>query len=88
MKPVQQVFALVLENTKEFKKKYRTPRRWNNKINAIKKKYSDKVTCDKRIETMRNKEVKALLFDDFLTKIQNKRNGHSSIVDYFGTMGY
>ena len=37
---------------------------------------------------MRNKEVKALLFDDFLTKIQNKRNGHKSIVDYFGAMGY
>ena len=32
---------------------------------------------------MKNKEVKALLFDDFLIKIKNTRNGNQSIADYF-----
>ena len=37
----------------------------------------------KRVETLRNKEVKELLFQKYLTKIQNKRNGNQSIADYF-----
>ena len=82
MKPVQQVFALVLENMSGFKKKYGyTLRRWKKQLVELKKKHPDKY--DKKLETMKNKEVKALLFDDFLIKIKNKRNGNQSIADYF-----
>ena len=82
MKPVQQVFALVLENMSGFKKKYGyTLRRWKIQTENLKKKYPDKY--DKKLETLKNKEVKALLFDDFLIKIKNKRNGNQSIADYF-----
>ena len=37
----------------------------------------------KRLETLRNKEVKDLLFQKYLTRIQNKREGNQSIADYF-----
>ena len=82
MKPVQQVFALVLENMNGFKKKYGyTLRRWKKQLADLEKKYPDKY--DKKLEALKNKEVKALLFDDFLTKIKNTRNGNQSIADYF-----
>lgn len=82
MKPVQQVFALVLENMSGFKKKYGyTLRRWKTQVNNIKKKYPDKY--EKKLESLKNKEVKALLFDDFLITIKNKRNGNQSIAEYF-----
>ena len=82
MKPVQQVFALVLENMSGFKKKYGyTLRRWKKQLADLKKKHPDKY--EKKVETMKNKEVKALLFDDFLIKIKNTRNGNQSIADYF-----
>ena len=82
MKPVQQVFALVLENMSGFKKKYGyTLRRWKKQLAELKKKHPDKY--NKKLESMKNKEVKALLFDDFLIKIKNKRNGNQSIADYF-----
>lgn len=85
MKPVQQVFALVLENMKAFKKKKgHTLRTWNRQLKELKDKCGgDDEKFAKRVETLRNKEVKELLFQKYLTKIQNKRNGNQSIADYF-----
>ena len=85
MKPVQQVFALVLENMKAFrKKKGHTLRTWNRQLKELKDKCGgDDEKFAKRLETLRNKEVKELLFQKYLTKIQNKRNGNQSIADYF-----
>ena len=61
MKPVQQVFALVLENMSGFKKKYGyTLRRWKIQTENLKKKYPDKY--DKKLETLKNKEVKVGIF--------------------------
>jgi hypothetical protein len=34
---------------------------------------------------LRNKEVKALLFDAYLRKTNNTRNGYQAITDFFGT---
>lgn len=85
MNPVQQVFALVLENMKAFKKKKgHTLRTWNRQLKELKCKCGgDDEKFTKRVETLRNKEVKELLFQKYLTKIQNKRNGNQSIADYF-----
>jgi len=84
MKPVQQVFALVLEKMKLFrKKKGASLRVWYDQINKLKEKHPDEETFKRRLETLRNREVKGLLFDDWLTRIENKRKGNGTVADYF-----
>ena len=61
MKPVQQVFALVLEKLSDFKKlKGHTLRRWKKELVELKRSYPDLVTYKKKEDALRNKEVKAI----------------------------
>tara|TARA_Y100000817_G_scaffold304673_1_gene287938 strand:- start:457 stop:1122 length:666 start_codon:yes stop_codon:yes gene_type:complete len=83
MKPVQQVFALVLEQMVDFKKrKGHTLRRWTAQLKELKKLHPDPETYKKKEDAVRNKEVKALLFDSFLQ--QTMRDGTQSILNFFG----
>lgn len=84
MKPIQQVFALVLERMKSFKKvKGATLRRWYKQLAELRSKYPDEETYQRRLSTLRNKEVKSLLFDTYLVRIKNKSNGNNTVADYF-----
>jgi DNA polymerase elongation subunit (family B) len=86
MKPLQQLFALVLEDMKDFKKvKGHSLRTWMNQLTALKKECGDDTEKYKKKEgALRNKEVKALLFDAYLRKTNNTRNGYQAITDFFG----
>ena len=84
MKPCQQVFALVLEKMKAFKKiKGATLRQWNKQLVELRKKHPESDVYETRLDTLRNKEVKALLFDDYLIRMTNKSNGQGTVADYF-----
>ena len=84
MKPVQQVFALVLEKMKAFKNlKGVTLRTWNKQLRELKEKHPDIHVYETKVDNLRNKEVKALLFDHYLTRIINKSKGNTSIEDFF-----
>ena len=84
MKPIQQVFALVLERMKAFKKvKGATLRRWYKQLEELRTKFPDEETYQRRLATLRNKEVKSLLFDHYLLRIKNKSNGNNTVADYF-----
>ena len=84
MKPIQQVFALVLERMKAFKKvKGATLRRWYKQLADLKEKHPDEETYQRRLATLRNREVKSLLFDSYLLRIKNKSNGNNTVADYF-----
>ena len=90
MKPVQQLFALVLEKLADFKKKYgHSPSAnsriaWNSKFESLKAEYKhDEETFIKKEAALRNKEVKTLLFDPFLRVAVNKKEGHKPITSYF-----
>ena len=84
MKPSQQVFALVLEKMKGFKSvKGATLRRWYKQLDELKQKHPETEVYEARLDTLRNKEVKSLLFDDFLIRISNKSNGNATVADYF-----
>ena len=86
MKPLQQVFALVLEDMKDFKKvKGYTLRSWHNELKALRKSCGDDDALYKKKEdALRNKEVKALLFDAYLRRTENTQKGLQSITDFFG----
>jgi len=69
---------------KAFKKvKGATLRRWYKQLEELRTKYPDEETYQRRLATLRNKEVKSLLFDDYLLRIKNKSNGNNTVADYF-----
>ena len=83
MKPVQQVFALVLEKIWELQKKTNTKgKKFKRDMDALQKTITEEKFAEK-LEQMRNKEVKALLFDEYLIKTNNEKQGLQNIKSYF-----
>ena len=84
MKPVQQLFALVLEQMVDFQKKRgRTLNSWKRELNALHAKYPDQDEYKKKEDALRNKEVKALLFDTYLRDADNLKKGNQNIGMFF-----
>ena len=83
MKPLQQLYALELENIHEYTDKYRPTvmkdesgntyklphKKWTEQINKIKEKYPDKEKFQKKYEELRCKEVKNLIFDEYIKRL-------------------
>ena len=65
MKPLQQLFALELENISVFKDKW-GPAKWQLEYLKLKEKWKDDEKFVKKYEEMRMKEIKALIFDKYL----------------------
>ena len=82
MKPVQQVFALVLQDIPEYKSKRTTLKLEERKI--CRKYKGDESKQQKYIQDFRNKEVKKLIFDDSLRKCDHAKNNQQSILSFFG----
>jgi DNA polymerase elongation subunit (family B) len=85
MKPIQQVFALVLENIPSYKRQVPALKR---NIDGWIDKLKDDSTCSeeklkKKISDIRNKEVKKILFDEYLMKIDNATQKNQSIMNFF-----
>lgn len=85
MKPVQQVFALVLEKIWELQgKKLTTMQKYKKEVEILKKKYhDDNEKLREKIEDLRNKDVKILLFDKYLRETNNEKQGVKSITNFF-----
>jgi len=85
MKPIQQVFALVLEKLPDFRKaKGKTDlRKWKSQLRKLREEYPDDINYSKKLDILRGKEVKAVLFDKYLLKIKNKQMGNQGIGSYF-----
>tara|TARA_B100001059_G_C17834999_1_gene587426 strand:+ start:887 stop:5902 length:5016 start_codon:yes stop_codon:yes gene_type:complete len=82
MKPVTQIYALVLEQLKDFKKELK---RFKRKENSLKRKWNkDDKKCHDYIMKERNKHVKNLIFDDTLRVYDNQQNGQRTISGMFG----
>jgi len=81
MKPVQQVFALILEQIPEFKRKLR---QFKIRLESLKQQHSDnEAKYLKKEDDLRNKEVKKLIFDDALRRANNIKTGQKSIKKFF-----
>jgi|TARA_B110000285_G_scaffold11085_2_gene11036 DNA polymerase elongation subunit (family B) len=80
MKPVQQVFALVLEDIDAFK---RQKRNFQMKVDTFKNTMEDGEKLNAKISDLRNKEVKVLLFDKYLRETNNLKNNMKSITSFF-----
>jgi len=84
MKPVQQVFALVLEKIWEMNKKIPKLKKFKNDVEMLRKEYcEDSEKFEEKLEAMRCKEIKVLLFDEYLRETNNEKAGLQSLTKIF-----
>jgi DNA polymerase elongation subunit (family B) len=84
MKPVQQVFALVLEKIWTMQKKLPKIKQFKRDVEILRKEYvSDSEKFEDKLETMRCKEIKVLLFDEYLRETNNEKAGVQSLTKFF-----
>jgi hypothetical protein len=84
MKPVQQVFALVLEKMWSMQNKTVKIIKFKKEVEALRKTVEESKFDDK-LEQLKNKEVKALLFDEYLRETNNEKEGNQSLTKFFKT---
>ena len=84
MKPVQQVFALVLEKIWIMQKKLPKIKQFKREVECLRKEYiNDNDKFEDKFETMRCKEIKVLLFDEYLRETNNEKAGLQSLTKFF-----
>ena len=82
MKPVQQLFALVLEKIWLMQNKTPKISKFKKDIELLRKN-TDPEKFEDKLEQMRNKEVKTLLFDEYLRETNNEKSGNQSLTKFF-----
>jgi DNA polymerase elongation subunit (family B) len=86
MKPLQQLFSLVLEDIWQMQHKIGKLKRFKNEVEMLKKEYiTDIVKFQEKILHKKNHEVQELLFQKYLTQSTNKKQGITTIDKYFTT---
>ena len=82
MKPLQQLFALVLEKIWELQNKKSKISKFKKEIETLRK-TTDPEKFEDKLEQTKNKEVKALLFDEYLRVTNNEKEGNQSLTKFF-----
>ena len=83
MKPVQQLFALVLEKIWEMQNKKGKIVKFKRDVQILQEN-TDPDKFDDKLETLRNKEIKVLLFDEFLRETNNQKECNQPLTKFFG----
>ena len=80
MKPVQQLFALVLEKIWDMQGKRGAFIKYKKNVEVLKNKYiDDQDKFTEKLEEFRCKEIKILLFDEYLRETNNEKVGNQSL---------
>ena len=90
MKPVQQLFALVIEKIWEMQNKRPQLLKYRREVELLRKELESKYEgeelkekMEEKIEQLRCKEVKSLLFDSYLRETNNEKAGLQSVTKFF-----
>jgi DNA polymerase elongation subunit (family B) len=84
MKPVQQLFALVLEKIWKMQGKQPKLLRYKKDVESLREKYlDDEEKFQEKLEDFRCKQIKELLFDEYLRETNNEKSGNQSLTKYF-----
>ena len=79
MKPVTQIYALIVEKLEGFK----YPSDYYSKLYKILCKTKEPEKARKKIEEMKTKEASGLIFGDITRVAQNRKNKATEITDFF-----
>ena len=81
MKPVAQLFGLVLEQMTAFRRK---KARFLEELESVKSNWTESDDkLQKKLDDLRFKEVKELIFDDYLRQADNMAKSNKSITEFF-----
>jgi hypothetical protein len=83
MKPLLQLFGLVLEDIWKMQNKTSKISKFKKEIEVLKK-TEEKEKWEDKITKLKDKEVKILIFDKFLRETNNNKEGNQSLVNFFG----
>jgi len=82
MKPTQQVFALVLEKMWNMQNKKSKLSKFKREVDALRIKTKPE-KFDEKLDDLKEKEVKALLFDEFLRETNNQKENNQALTGFF-----
>jgi hypothetical protein len=83
MKPVAQLFGLVLEQMAAFRRK---KARFLEELDSVRSNWTESDDkLQKKLDDLRFKEVKELIFDDYLRQADNMAKSNKSITEFFKT---
>ena len=86
MKPVQQLFALVIEKLWDLQNKRPKLNKYKKDVEILKQKYiGDDSKFQDKLEEMRCKEIKILLFDEYIRETNNEKVGNQSLTKFYKT---
>ena len=84
MKPLLQLFSLVLDDIWKMQNKSSKIIKFKREIDVLRKTIEDPKKFDEKLSKMKDKEVKVLIFDKFLRETNNSKEGNQSIKRFFG----
>jgi DNA polymerase elongation subunit (family B) len=83
MKPIQQLFSLVLELLWELQNKRFKILKFKKDVAELHKTHGDTDAFDKKVEELKCKEIKILLFDEYLRETTNESNKNQSLTKWY-----
>jgi hypothetical protein len=83
MKPLLQLFGLVLEDIWRMQNKSTKISKFRREIAVLRLEQEDNKKFEDKLAKMKDKEVKTLIFDKYLRETNNAKEGNQSVVKFF-----
>jgi DNA polymerase elongation subunit (family B) len=84
MKPLLQLFGLVLDDIWRMQNKSSKISKFKREISEVRKTIEDNKKFEEKLSKLRDKEVKTLIFDKYLRETNNAKEGNQSVMNFFG----
>jgi hypothetical protein len=83
MKPLLQLFGLVLEDIWRMQNKSSKISKFRREIAELRREQEDNKKFEDKHAKMKDKEVKTLIFDKYLRETNNAKEGNQSVAKFF-----
>lgn len=83
MKPLLQLFGLVLNDIWKMQNKSAKIKKFQKDIDLLKATIDDPDKLEDKINKMKDKEIKILIFDKYLRETNNVKEGNNSVTKFF-----
>jgi hypothetical protein len=83
MKPLLQLFGLVLEDIWRMQNKTTKISKFRREIAELRREQEDNKKFEDKLAKMKDKEVKTLIFDKYLRETNNAKDGNQSVAKFF-----